>query len=99
MPSHGDVDDGLEGNSSRLGRNERGGHIMTIRNEFAVHMLNAEGKEKAQAIARDFDHLLGNLETVIGPAPSREMSIVKTKLEEACFHAYPVDTPRAMGYV
>ncbi len=60
---------------------------MTVRNEFAVHMLNAEGRERAQAIARDFDHLLGNLETVIGAGPSREMSIVRTKLEEACFFA------------
>jgi hypothetical protein len=60
---------------------------MGQRQEFAVHMLNEGGKEKAQAIARDFGHLLDNLESVIGSAPSREMSIVKTKLEEACFFA------------
>lgn len=54
---------------------------------FEVHMLNEVGIEKARAIAEDFNELLGYLESTIGTEPSREMSIVKTKLEEACFFA------------
>ncbi len=62
--------------------------------EFAVHMLNEAGKEKAQAIAQAFALLLDSLtgenpkvtSTTLCP-PSREMSLVRTKLEEACFFA------------
>jgi hypothetical protein len=61
---------------------------------FEVHMLNEEGKRKARGIAYAFDALLAVLEGGIdkNPAlalcpPSRELSIVKTKLEEACFFA------------
>ena len=56
-----------------------------ISREFAVHMLNADGKEKAGEIALAFDHLLAQLE-VLCPA-GRELAIVRTKLEEACFFA------------
>ena len=53
--------------------------------EFAVHKLNEFGMEKAQAIATSFDVLIDDL---IGLCPeSRELSIAKTKLEEACFFA------------
>jgi hypothetical protein len=52
---------------------------------FEVHMLNEVGKGKARNIAEDFDELLSNLIEVCGTG--REMSIVKTKLEEACFFA------------
>lgn len=52
---------------------------------FEVHMLNEEGKVNAVLIAREFNKLLTYLSTV---CPSgREYSIVKTKLEEACFYA------------
>lgn len=59
--------------------------------EFAVHMLNEQGKEKAQRIAKAFDDLLNTLagesiESSLCP-PGREFAIVKTKLEEACFFA------------
>lgn len=57
-----------------------------FRKEFAVHMLNTEGKEKAQHIAANFDALLNALESLCG-SDGREMAIVKTKLEEACFFA------------
>lgn len=53
--------------------------------EFAVHMLNDEGKTKAAEIAQAFDDCLERLMKVC-PA-SRELSITKTKLEEACFFA------------
>lgn len=53
--------------------------------EFEVHMLNDTGKEKSKAIAEAFDKCLNEL-TVLCP-PGRELSIVRTKLEEACFFA------------
>lgn len=60
--------------------------------EFGVHMLNEDGKAKAKAIAEAFDLLLETLcpADVRLPAicpPGRELAIVKTKLEEACFFA------------
>jgi hypothetical protein len=51
--------------------------------QFEVHMLNETGKGKAIQIAGDFSALLGGL-SLICPE-GREMAIVKTKLEEACF--------------
>lgn len=54
--------------------------------EFEVHMLNESGKAASRMIASVFDELLNALETV-NPEPSREMSLVRTKLEEACFFA------------
>ena len=53
---------------------------------FEVHMLNEDGKGKANVIAAKFYELLCVLEG-IGLGPSREMSIVRMKLEEACFFA------------
>lgn len=62
--------------------------------EFAVHMLNDDGKAKAAKIADAFDTLLNTLtgvdaatsDQVLCP-PGRELALVKTKLEEACFFA------------
>lgn len=56
-----------------------------IHQEFAVHMLTEEGKQKAVSIANAFHNALTVLE-VICP-PGREMALVKTKMEEACFFA------------
>ena len=53
--------------------------------EFAVHMLNEDGKLKAGIIADAFSELLNVLEAQC--MTGRELSIVKTKLEEACFFA------------
>ncbi len=53
--------------------------------EFEVHMLNNDGKSLAIQIAAAFDLLLTKLQSHC--PPGREMSIVKTKLEEACFFA------------
>jgi hypothetical protein len=56
-----------------------------IRPEFAVHMLNDAGKAKAAAIAEGFSILLDGLEAL--GVTGRDLAIVKTKLEEACFAA------------
>ena len=53
---------------------------------FEVHTLNTSGRSKAQAIATAFDDLLENLELWCNPN-GREFSLVRTKLEEACFFA------------
>lgn len=63
--------------------------------EFKVHMLNEQGKVKAKEIAEIFDKCLNDLENVCFGAkdatniltPTRYFSLVKTKLEEACFFA------------
>jgi hypothetical protein len=52
---------------------------------FEVHMLNEIGKKKAVDIAMSFNALLITL-TDYCPT-GRELAIVKTKLEEACFFA------------
>lgn len=52
---------------------------------FASHRLNEAGFAKAKVIADSFDLLLVALSGLC--APGRELSIVKTKLEEACFFA------------
>lgn len=52
---------------------------------FTVHRLNERGLEKAQTIANGFDALVETLQLVC--PDGREMSIVKTKLQEACFFA------------
>lgn len=53
---------------------------------FAVHKLNKQGLEKAAKIAQCFDGLLEDL-TGIVPEVNREMSLVATHLETACFFA------------
>jgi hypothetical protein len=53
--------------------------------EFAVHILNDEGIAKANLIKSMFNAFLDELQERCGPG--REFSIVKTKLEEACFFA------------
>lgn len=58
---------------------------MKIAEEFDVHMLNEEGRKKARQIAEDFTLFLKSLEQAV--PPGRYLSIVKTKLEEACFFA------------
>jgi hypothetical protein len=53
---------------------------------FQVHILNDQGKQKATVIACKFHELLCSLRG-LGLKEGRELSIVKTKLEEACFFA------------
>lgn len=53
--------------------------------EFKVHILNTAGVNMAKSVSEKYDALLSDLEKFI--TPSREFSIVKTKLEEFCFFA------------
>jgi hypothetical protein len=53
---------------------------------FEVHKLNDRGLAQAKAIAAAFDTLLSQLSSLCS-GNTREFSIVKTKLEEACFFA------------
>ena len=53
--------------------------------QFKVHMLNEEGKQKAQQIAEGFDELLTKLEVLV--PEGRELALVRMKLEEASFFA------------
>ena len=53
---------------------------------FQVHMLNEVGKGKANAIAEAFDELVRKLSKLC-PQSCREVSICRTKLEEAAFFA------------
>ncbi len=59
---------------------------MEMNKEFQVHILNEGGIAKAQKLAALFDNLLNEL-VAINPTTSREMSLVRTKLEEASFFA------------
>jgi hypothetical protein len=52
---------------------------------FAVHRLTEDGMKKAAIIAEAFDELLSKLVTHC--SDGREMSLVRTKLEEASFFA------------
>ena len=53
---------------------------------FQVHKLNEKGLARAFDIASAFNNLLVTL-GALGLGTGREFSIVKTKLEEACFFA------------
>lgn len=62
---------------------------------FKVHRLNEGGLKKAQEIADAFQKLVDTLEspdlcgTRVGnmPTVTREIAVVRTKLQEACFFA------------
>ena len=59
---------------------------MKVRDEFTVHRLNDAGMTGAVGIASGFSHLLNGLEEICGK-DGREMALVRTKLQEACFYA------------
>lgn len=56
------------------------------RAEFAVHMLNETGKQNAIRLAEHFERCLDGAEAITGTT-GREVAIVRTKMEEACFFA------------
>ena len=53
---------------------------------FGYTALSEDGRNKVQVIAERFTQLLRQLEELL-PGGSREISILKTKLEEASFYA------------
>ncbi len=53
--------------------------------EFEVHRLSEDGLAKCQQVAEAFDALMITVSAFA--IPGREISIFKTKLEEACFFA------------
>ena len=53
--------------------------------EFEVHKLNSFGLDRAKQLADRFDDFLGHVQYLV--PEGRYLSIVKTKLEEACFFA------------
>ena len=57
-----------------------------MRAEFAVHLLNDDGKTKARHIAEVFERALNEIEAAVGTT-GREIAIVRTKMEEAAFFA------------
>lgn len=64
---------------------EQQGEETQVQSEFATHILNEEGIEKALFIAERFSALILDIENVC--IDGREFSICRTKLEEACFFA------------
>jgi len=53
--------------------------------EFTVHLLNPQGIEKAQELAKYFDEFLNYIKTVV--PEGRYLSLVKTHLETASFYS------------
>ena len=58
---------------------------LPIHEAFASYELTEEGKQKAADIASAFDIFLYQLQRLV--PPGREMSLIVTKLEEACAFA------------
>jgi len=57
-----------------------------VNEEFRVHVLTPEGLDVMKVIAGKFDKLLCDIHR-LGLSKCRELSLVHTKLEEACFYA------------
>ena len=57
-----------------------------IRDEFKVHMLNDQGKLKAEALAVTFTNTLNDVEGISG-TEGREIALVRTHLQLASFYA------------
>lgn len=60
--------------------------MVVVRDEFRVHKLSAVGLRRADKLAEIFSACLSAVEGECGAA-SREMAIVRTKLQEASFFA------------
>jgi hypothetical protein len=57
-----------------------------VRAQFQTTLLNLDGITKAKNIAEQFDRFLDELELICGDG-GREMALVRTNLETACFFA------------
>jgi len=55
--------------------------------EFRRVRLNTTGQAKVEEAAAALDDCLATLLRIIDSTPTRETSIMRTKLEEACFFA------------
>ena len=54
-------------------------------NEFKVHMLDPVKMERAVQLARIFEAMFASIKMIV--PPGRYLSLVQTKLEEACYFA------------
>lgn len=54
---------------------------------FQTFKLNPDGMAKAQVIGESFDQLLTRLLSLCEGGASREIALVKTHMEIACFYA------------
>ena len=59
---------------------------MMINSLFASTLYSEVGQNKALALRQDFTFFLERVEELL-PGNSRELSIIRTKLEEASFYA------------
>lgn len=57
-----------------------------IHNDYQSHNLNDDGLRKVAEVKMAFSELLNAVESAV-PKPSRERSLVATKLQEACMFA------------
>jgi hypothetical protein len=55
--------------------------------EFKVHRLNGEGLAQADHLAEVFGTALGMVQMILKRVPSREYSLVVTKMQEASYWA------------
>jgi hypothetical protein len=62
------------------------GFAMSVDPLFSFAPYSTVGREKAVAVAEKFTAFLYELEELL-PGGSREVSIIRTKLEEASFYA------------
>lgn len=56
-----------------------------MNSEFSTQQLNEKGIERVKAVKEKFNELLEYLKN--DTLPGRGLSVVRTKLEEACFFA------------
>lgn len=57
-----------------------------VRSNFRAHAVNAHGLSQARKLAELFSEMLSSIEEISG-TEGREITIIRTKLEEACFFA------------
>jgi hypothetical protein len=58
-----------------------------MNSEFSTQQLNEKGIERVKAVKEKFNELLEYLKNDTELLPGRGLSVVRTKLEEACFFA------------
>lgn len=63
------------------------GHGSKVAPEFATWPIEGNAFQNAEAIRTAFDGLLNTITPMIAKGNERYLSVVKTKLEEACFFA------------